>query len=137
MQYPKDVYISESIAAKMKNKAIVIKKNPGVKKTMALVKKMEIMIGMRLHSLIYATNAGVPVVGLVYEPKIEGVLKDIGQASAGDVKKLEFEKLKSIVEGIWTNREQVRADLSKISARLKESAHQNARIAIGLLNGRE
>ena len=33
---------------------------------------MELLIGMRLHALIYAAISGIPVIGLVYEPKIEG-----------------------------------------------------------------
>ena len=134
MEYPKDIYISECVMAKMKGKAYIVRKNMGVINTMALVKKMEIMIGMRLHSLIYATNSGVPVVGLVYEPKVEGLLKDIGQASAGNVSKLEFEKIKAIVDDIWIRRASIRNDINRISKELRENAHKNAEIAVSLLN---
>ena len=39
---------------------------------MGITKRLEMIIAMRLHSLIYAATQGIPMVGIVYDPKIEG-----------------------------------------------------------------
>ena len=37
------------------------------------------VVGMRLHAVIFASSAGVPVVALSYDPKVEGMMKQLGQ----------------------------------------------------------
>ena len=39
---------------------------------MGIINRLEIIIAMRLHSLIYAATQYVPMVGIVYDPKVEG-----------------------------------------------------------------
>ena len=40
---------------------------------------MSLVIAMRLHTLIFAAGQGVPIVGVVYDPKVSGVLDYLGQ----------------------------------------------------------
>lgn len=40
-----------------------------------IIKKSRFLIGMRLHSIIYAVNAGVPVIPIIYEEKIKGIIE--------------------------------------------------------------
>lgn len=46
---------------------------------LALIGRLDYVVGMRLHSLIMALGAGVPVFGLSYDPKVEKVMKEFGQ----------------------------------------------------------
>ena len=48
-----------------------------------------LLIGMRLHALIYAANRRVPMLGISYDPKIDRFLAGIGQSPAGTTEKLE------------------------------------------------
>ena len=45
-----------------------------------LIGKLDLMIGMRLHSLILAAGAGVPVIAAEYDPKVCGFMEEIGQS---------------------------------------------------------
>ncbi len=45
----------------------------------ATVRRMALVLSMRLHPLIFAAGQGVPVVGVVYDPKVSGFLDDLGQ----------------------------------------------------------
>jgi polysaccharide pyruvyl transferase CsaB len=44
-----------------------------------LVSTLDLMIGMRLHSLILAAGLGVPVIAAEYDPKVRGFMEEIGQ----------------------------------------------------------
>jgi polysaccharide pyruvyl transferase WcaK-like protein len=43
-----------------------------------LYRNINIMIGMRLHSLIFAIQNSIPVIGISYAPKIKRLFDDIG-----------------------------------------------------------
>jgi polysaccharide pyruvyl transferase WcaK-like protein len=39
---------------------------------------IRIMVGMRLHSLIFAAQNGIPIIGVAYTPKVRRFFKDVG-----------------------------------------------------------
>lgn len=45
-----------------------------------LISTLDLVIGMRLHSLILAAGLGVPIIAAEYDPKVRGFMKEIGQA---------------------------------------------------------
>lgn len=45
-----------------------------------LISTLDLVIGMRLHSLILAAGLGVPVIAAEYDPKVRGFMGEIGQA---------------------------------------------------------
>lgn len=135
MQYPDDLYVLERVSSKMSECHFVSRKQLSVDETYSVISSMEIMIGMRLHALVFAASAGVPMIGLVYDPKIEGFLDYINQPSAGDVKDLEFDRLVKISEDVWYRKEEIKKQLDKDAALLKEKARENAKVAIELING--
>ena len=45
-----------------------------------LISTFDLVIGMRLHSLILATGLGVPVIAVEYDPKVRGFMDEIDQA---------------------------------------------------------
>lgn len=44
--------------------------------TLALVGKMDLFIGMRFHSKVFAHKMGVPLIGIIYEEKCKEFIKD-------------------------------------------------------------
>lgn len=45
-----------------------------------LIGTLDLMIGMRLHSLILTAGLGVPVIAAEYDPKVRGFMEEIGQS---------------------------------------------------------
>ncbi len=136
MQYPDDVPILDNVAAKMTSRNHVIHKKLSVNETYELISRMDMIIGMRLHALVFAAGAGVPMIGLVYDPKIQGFLDYINQPSAGDVRNLDFDVLKEMVEDVWNRKQEISSQLIVDSIPLKEKAKDNARVAVELITGR-
>ncbi len=74
----------------------------GVLDTPALFNHMaalDLMVGERLHSLIFATALGVPVVGLSYDPKIDAFLDALDQSPLSTIEKVDGADLLSEVLG--------------------------------------
>lgn len=139
MHFPGDLIVIENIVSKMKEKGYIIRNRYNGNFVLGIIKRMELLVGMRLHALIFAASTGIPVIGLEYEQKVGGFLKYIGQASqasAGHVKELEYGKLKEIADDVWNKRSEIKGELEKITAELKQKALDNARIAIELIDGR-
>ena len=135
MHYPEDLAIIDNIISKMKNKSCVIRKKPSVSEMLGIIAKTQMLIGMRLHALIFAASLGIPIVGMVYEPKVEGFMQYVGQVSAGNINSLETESLKKIIDEVWNNRDSIKENLDKNIAFLKDKAFENARIAMDLIDG--
>lgn len=45
-----------------------------------LISSLDLMIGMRLHSLILSAGLGVPIIAAEYDPKVHGFMKEIDQS---------------------------------------------------------
>ncbi len=70
--------------------SICIERRLSAELCIALAKRSEFVVGMRLHMLIYAFVAGVPSLGISYDPKVESVMKYFGQDTCVGI--LEFTK---------------------------------------------
>lgn len=135
MQHPDDVPILENVASMMERESFVVKDKLDIFETYELISSMYMLLGMRLHALIFSAVAAVPMVGLVYNPKIQGFLDYIGQPSAGDVRELEYEKLVALMDSVWENNGEIREQLAECIPGLKEKARENARVAVELISG--
>ena len=134
MKLPSDLAISEMLAKEVGEGACVIRSACSVREVIGLVGLCEAVIGMRLHTLIYAAGRCVSVIGLTYDVKISGFLDYIGQKRYVDVKDIDEEKLMEYVDEIMSKREETARELSEKREELYDSALENARIAAELLS---
>lgn len=132
MQIERDLMLSQSIAARMKHKAVVVKKRYPVDEVMSMVAAMEACIGMRLHSLIYAAVASVPLIGLVYDPKVSSFMEHTHQKLYTGVKELSTKKLTDLIDKCMDNYEEISRDLRNNYKELREQAELNAKLAMEL-----
>lgn len=137
MQYPTDFEISKTIVGYMKHPATIIQQMYPPEVILGFTGRLHLMVGMRLHSLIYAASQCVPMLGLVYEPKVESFLKEINQPSAGTLENLDGNRICALIEKIWSDRELICQDLQNSIERLKIMAHSNILSAHHLLKDTE
>lgn len=59
--------------------------------------RMEVVVSMRLHALIFAAGQGIPLAGVVYDPKVSSFLRYIGQENFTDLEELTEEGLRDMI----------------------------------------
>lgn len=60
--------------------------------------RMEIVVSMRLHALIFAAGQGIPLAGVVYDPKVSAFLRYIGQELFTDLEDLTEADLRTMID---------------------------------------
>ena len=101
----------------------------------ALLGRCDLVLGMRLHSLILGINQRVPVVGLPYDPKVSALMDEVGLAAyCLPTYNPDPGGLQDILEKAWQDREQIRDQLSEISDEMARRARENATRALELLS---
>lgn len=60
--------------------------------------RMQAVVSMRLHALIFAAGQGIPLAGVVYDPKVSAFLRYIGQEIFQDLSSLTLERLKAMID---------------------------------------
>ncbi len=134
-KYVDDCKISLEIMSKMECESYLVKEKYTVSETIGIISATEIIVGMRLHSLIFAAAKNIPMVGIAYEPKVDWFLHYIGLSDycAGSIGNLQSEKLNTIVENALQNKEKIKEILSERKGVLTEKSMFNAKLAIELM----
>jgi polysaccharide pyruvyl transferase CsaB len=123
----KDNEPAHQIALKMKCPYHMIKGVYSPGEVTGILSRMKAVVSMRLHGLVFASGHGVPLVGIVYEPKVSAYLRYIGQTNFMELYDLTGDKLKrSIDEALKRGRSE---DQAQAVARIWEKEKVN-RIAL-------
>ena len=63
-----------------------------------ILSRMKVLVSMRLHALIFAAGQGIPLAGVVYDPKVSSFLRYIGQDMFEDLDSLTVENLCAMID---------------------------------------
>lgn len=133
MQYPADLAPSQEIMSMMKHKASLIDKPINFKEIMSIIGNVELVLGMRLHSIILAAVMSVPFVGVSYDPKIERFIERLEMYSAGHIKDIDPQKVIHYIDETLENKE---ATKELLAAKMKEiirQAQQSSQLTVDQL----
>ncbi len=75
----KDAEAAREVANMMKSPSHVLEISPQSDVVIGLMARMSAVVSMRLHGLIFSAGHGVPLVGIVYDPKVSSFLNYLGQ----------------------------------------------------------
>ena len=133
MQAPADARMSRNIQDRMKNTSYLLGGRYEVEELMGVIGAAELVLAMRLHAVIFAARMNVPIVGLVYDPKMEYYLEMLSMPSAGHVEMLDGEAAAAALCDVAERREEYAESLRQRSAELESAAHENERHFLGLI----
>lgn len=93
VEYPNDIEPADRVAEKLHCPYFKIMKRFPLDVTIGILSRMETVVGMRLHSLMFAAGRGVPVVGISYDVKVDSFLKYIASDTCIKMEQVESERL--------------------------------------------
>jgi len=99
---------------------------------LGLFSRMELTVGMRLHSLIYSSLGQVPALGLAYDPKVENFM-DLVNLPWIPYRKITAPEIVQQARRLYRERDIIKADLANKVSGLKVKAAENFSAALQLL----
>lgn len=98
IEYPNDCIQAQKIAKNLNCEHYIIDTKQTTETTIGLFSKMDLVLGIRLHSLIFSVSNSVPTIGLSYDVKVDGFLKSIGSDLFINLKNIDLEKIKPMIK---------------------------------------
>lgn len=131
-----DFGISKRIQRGMKNadRAYIFEDIHSPAEKAGLIACCDLVLGMRLHALIFAISNEIPVVGLVYDPKARVLMAQAGLGPyAMDLGNMSSHSLASLLGEAYKARDQQKALLRSARKNLAKKACKNAEFTVSLL----
>ena len=100
IELPKDIAIAQKVASFMQAPFYALQERHVVEELIGMLGEMSLVVGMRLHSLIFATSCGTPVIGISYDIKVDSFIHDIGSECCIPLSRLTFDELKKQIDMI-------------------------------------
>ena len=128
MSYPDDIKTGAGVAELMQSPSVMLDDALSCRRLLAVIGECTLLIGMRLHALIFAANRGIPFAGISYDPKVASFLHMFEQ-----------EPLPATTDGMRAyitpllNREKSQDELTNQARTLQVQADENARLALSLI----
>ncbi|NPV91325.1 MAG: hypothetical protein HPY50_11205 [Firmicutes bacterium] len=130
-----DDVMCRDIIKKMKwsMKARVIDNNLTASAYKALFGRMDLVIGFPLHSIIFSTSMGVPVISFSYESKVERYMKALKlekyNFNVKDInQEIHFDQVIDTIEHLMNNRDDIKKQLINNIMKLKDLERENIRL---------
>ncbi len=129
-----DYETSKKIVDSMRNTCEILPYDCSIEEKIFCIKKSKLMIGMRLHALIFSATVNTPMIGISYDPKIDSFLSLVNQPLIGSVDdNWSSNDLLNMSLDILKNHDKHKKDLINYSNKLKENAKLTAKKAIKVL----
>ncbi len=133
MQPQKDRQAAQKVRQAMEEPSCLLDAPCSPKELMGVLGRAKLCLAMRLHTLIFSARMAVPVLGLVYDPKVASYLEELGMPSAGDVCDFHREQAIAQADALMADYDGCRKRLQEKSKALADAARENERLLLELL----
>lgn len=130
MEPSRDVAACRSVSEALHCEHLLLSAGIDGRESIALVQRMELVLSMRLHTLIFASGQGVAPIGVVYDPKVRAFLDDLGQQTYLPLEEVTAERLCACIDRALLPS----SDMGSQAARLCALAKENEQLARRLLD---
>jgi len=134
MKFPEDIRSAVMTAELMKEKCLVFEEEFSTQEILSLVGCMDLLIGVRLHALIFAGVMNVPLLGISYDPKIERFLDSIGEKPLGNMSDVTAQEIFDATLKKLSEDKEFHDDT--LLKKLNALARQNAKLAVELVKSK-
>ncbi|MCX5751476.1 MAG: polysaccharide pyruvyl transferase CsaB [Candidatus Saganbacteria bacterium] len=131
-QYPDDIDATLRVIHYLKSPYKIIFKELSPREILGLIKRLDLFIGMRLHSLVFSSIMDVPALGIAYDPKVSSFMQSLDLPFL-NLKELKGTKIQTLLENLWENSTVVKEKLQVKQERLRIEAIFNFNLLENLL----
>ena len=135
MHYPGDDAITEQLRQRFSpdDKVAILPQVDHASQLISLMGCLDLLIGVRLHALVFAAIACTPAIAISYDPKVDHFAERMEQMSVGALEHMEAEALWDAVTASLANQEALRKRAAELSMGLHREALRSAELAAELL----
>ena len=109
----------------LKDNVAIIEEDVTTEKLKSAYSFMDLFLGTRLHSNIFAISEGVPALMIEYRYKTRGVMEFLNLESwVIDIHKIQNSDVSDKLELLWVNRDQVQDEIKAVLPNIIQSASQ-------------
>lgn len=123
--FSEDMPITEEIQRRVGGNITCIKEKCLTEEMLSIIGNMDILIGVRLHSLIHAAIMEVPMIGISYDPKVNSFMKSMDLKAMCTVYDFKGEYLPEEYEKVMQNKDIMLAKIRKRKAVLVDKLNNN------------
>lgn len=134
--FGRDLAVTERLAQSIGPGARCLTQPQSFTELLADLAQAEVVVAMRLHALIMGAVCNRPLVGVSYDPKVQGFLQSVDQPMAGSTDDLQADSLYQLVLAAYEQRQDIRCYLAERLRQLRALAAENAIIASNLAQGK-
>ncbi len=133
--HSEDLSVCETIAEPLGQQTGCLRQKYLSEEMLSIIGSMDMLVGVRLHSLIYAAVMDVPMLGISYDPKIDSFLASIDRPTLSNVEDFTLEKFQEAFRDTLAHRNEIRAataaHLSELITKLDRNEELIGEIMIG------
>ena len=131
-QDSQDMEVCKSILTKTTQKTKIVPRDYPIPVMMGLIGRMDMVMGMRLHSLIFAAAQNVPCMGISYDPKVTNVMESLGLPYL-KINRVEEQALLEMAKDTLKNREEIKKNLPAKTEVFRKNAMRNFELVKALV----
>jgi polysaccharide pyruvyl transferase WcaK-like protein len=133
--YSEDMPVVEELERRLSGRVSALKRKYPPEEMLSVIGNMDLLVGVRLHALIYAAVMDVPMIAVSYDPKINSFMHSLGMKAMSAVGDFKSDYFMEEFEKTFRGAEAVRQDISERVARLIDKLDTNEAM-IGALMAR-
>ena len=134
MQQPADGEAAASVRELLKPESFEIEAPYAPQDMIDMMACMEAVVSTRLHSMIFAACAGVPALGIDYDPKVRACAEQLGMPLIGTLSDLDPDEASAKLAAVLADRagyaEKIKAACAELSAKAAENDEKFASLII-------
>ena len=123
--HDEDWKVCDAVAQGLDGQAGCLRQKYLSEQTLSIIGCMDVLVGVRLHALIYAAVMGVPMIGISYDPKVDSFLSSIQRPTPFTVRDFTLEKFQAAFRETLESREQICAETARAVEELVSKLDKN------------
>ncbi len=133
MQPSRDRAATQTVRECMEEPSWLLEESCTPSELMGVLGQAKLCLAMRLHTLIFSARVAVPVLGLVYDPKVDSYLRELEMPAAGCVDSFDLDKAVAQADRLMADYDGCRCRLREKSESLMLAAQKNEQMLLELL----